>query len=169
MRFDAESYSCGRYPPTSRSIKPFPSIRVGMMIFPSFGLLSLPGVRRGLSSLALASSLASGLAGAQPPARAGDTVGAVSQGTADEHSQLALVMRELNLLDRVTEHAAASAPQERARYHFDYARLRRDLQRVRTGIHDYLVPQRAQPRDPVPMAGDYVRHDAAPGQKATTP
>ncbi|MBW6134426.1 hypothetical protein KZ847_29120, partial [Pseudomonas aeruginosa] len=24
---------------------------------------------------------------------------------------------------------------------------------------DYLVPQRAQPRDPVPLAGDYVRRD----------
>ena len=67
----------------------------------------------------------------------------------------------LDLLDRLAEHAAHTAPQERARYHFDYARLRADLNRVRAGLQDYLVPQRAQPRDPVPLAGDYVRRDRA--------
>jgi len=36
-----------------------------------------------------------------------------------------------------------------------------DLKRVRAGLQDYLVPQRAQPRDPVPLAGDYVRRDRA--------
>jgi len=69
--------------------------------------------------------------------------------------------RQLNLIDRLAEHAANTAPQERARYHFDYARLRADLNRVRAGLQDYLVPQRAQPRDPVPLAGDYVRRDRA--------
>ena len=48
-----------------------------------------------------------------------------------------------------------------ARYHFDYARLRADMKRVRAGLQDYLAPQRAQPRDPVPLAGDYVRRDRA--------
>ena len=28
-----------------------------------------------------------------------------------------------------------------------------------TGVQDFLVPQRAQPRDPVPLAGDYLRRD----------
>lgn len=137
------------------------------MIFPDFASRSVPGIQRGLSGLALACLCS--LACAQQPARAGDEAGAVPQGTADEHSQLALVERQLGLLDRVTEHAAATAPEAPARYHFDYVRLRQDLQRVRTGIHDYLVPQRAQPRDPVPMADDYVRHDATSGQKASTP
>ncbi|NCT86158.1 raqprd family integrative conjugative element protein [Stenotrophomonas acidaminiphila] len=101
---------------------------------------------------ALAVALTIALAGASP-ASAGDA--------SAEHEQLAALSRQLDLIDRLAEHAANTAPQERARYHFDYARLRADLKRVRTGLQDYLVPQRAQPRDPVPLAGDYVRRDRA--------
>ncbi|MGI0888678.1 RAQPRD family integrative conjugative element protein [Pseudomonas aeruginosa] len=78
-----------------------------------------------------------------------------------EREQLAALARQLDLIDHLAEHAANTAPQERARYHFDYARLRADLKRVRAGLQDYLVPQRAQPRDSVPLAGDYVRRDRA--------
>ena len=101
---------------------------------------------------ALALALIIALAGASP-ASAGDATA--------EHEQLAALARQLNLIDRLAEHAANTAPQERARYHCDYVRLRADLQRVRAGLQDYLVPQRAQPRDPVPLAGDYVRRDRA--------
>jgi RAQPRD family integrative conjugative element protein len=62
-------------------------------------------------------------------------------------------------MDPVASQATTPAPPGRARYHFDYARLRADLKRVRTGVQDFLVPQRAQPRDPVPLAGDYLRRD----------
>ncbi|MDT3709109.1 MAG: RAQPRD family integrative conjugative element protein [Pseudomonadaceae bacterium] len=99
---------------------------------------------------ALALALITALAGASP-ASAGDA--------SAEHEQLAALARQLDLIDRLAEHAAHTAPQERARYHFDYARLRADLKRVRTGVQDFLVPQRAQPRDPVPLAGDYLRRD----------
>ena len=101
---------------------------------------------------ALALALIIALAGASP-ASAGDATAAPEQ--------LAAIARQFDLLDRLSEHAAGTAPQERARYHFDYARLRADLKRVRAGLQDYLVPQRAQPRDPVPLAGDYVRRDRA--------
>lgn len=101
---------------------------------------------------ALALALIIALAGASP-ASAGDATA--------EHEQLAALARQLDLLDRLAEHAANTAPQARARYHFDYARLRADLKRVRAGLQDYLVPQRAQPRDPAPLAGDYVRRDRA--------
>jgi len=101
---------------------------------------------------ALALVLAVALANASP-ASAGDA--------SAEHEQLAAFARQLDLIDRLAEHAAHTAPQARARYHFDYARLRADLKRVRAGLQDYLVPQRAQPRDPVPLAGDYVRRDRA--------
>lgn len=101
---------------------------------------------------ALALALIIALAGASP-ASAGDATA--------EHEQLAAIARQFDLIDRLSEHAAGTAPQERARYHFDYTRLRADLKRVRTGLQDYLVPQRAQPRDPVPLAGDYVRRDRA--------
>ena len=84
-----------------------------------------------------------------------------AEGLASEREQLAALARQLNLIDRLAEHAANTAPQERARYHFDYVRLHADLQRVRAGLQDYLVPQRAQPRDPFPLAGDYVHRDRA--------
>lgn len=74
-----------------------------------------------------------------------------------EREVLASVVRQLDLLDRLAERAAAVSPPDRARYHFDHARLREDVKRVRAGVQDYLVPQRAQPRDPVPLAGDYTR------------
>ncbi|MCY1397873.1 Plasmid protein [compost metagenome] len=89
---------------------------------------------------------------ALPPAIAAGTL-------VTEHEQLAALARQLDLIDRLAEHAVGTAPQERARYHFDYLRLRADLTHVRAGLQDYLVPQRAQPRDPVPLAGDYRRHD----------
>jgi len=76
-----------------------------------------------------------------------------------QREQLAALARQLDLIDRLAEHAAHTAPQTRERYHFDYARLRADLQRVRTGVQDFLVPQRAQPRDPAPLTGDYTRRD----------
>jgi RAQPRD family integrative conjugative element protein len=79
-----------------------------------------------------------------------------------EREQLAAVVRQIELADRLAEQATRTAPQERARYHFDYARLHADLERVRAGLQDYLVPQRAQPRDPVPLTGDYVRRDERP-------
>ena len=104
---------------------------------------------RRVPALALALTIA--LAGASPASAA--------DGLASEREQLAALARQLDLIDRLAEHAANTAPQERARYHFDYARLRADLKRVRAGLQDYLVPQRAQPRDPVPLAGDYVRRD----------
>ena len=94
-------------------------------------------------------------AGLQP------AIAADASDNAAEREMLAAVTRQLELLDRLAEHAATTAPQERARYHFDYARLRADLERVRTGVRDYLVPQRAQPRDPVPLVGDYVHRDRA--------
>ena len=57
--------------------------------------------------------------------------------------------------------SADDATAERARYHFDYGRLAADLERVRGGIHDYLTPSRAQPRDPAELLGDYRQPAAA--------
>lgn len=86
--------------------------------------------------------------------------GAIASDSAIEREQLVAVERQLDLADRLAEQAARVSPQDRARYHFDYGRLREDLRRIRGGIQDYLVPLRAQPRDPVPLAGDYVRSSA---------
>ncbi|MCU7371065.1 RAQPRD family integrative conjugative element protein [Paucibacter sp. O1-1] len=89
-----------------------------------------------------------------------------------ERDVLAAVVRQLDLLDRLAERAAAVSPPERARYHFDHARLREDVKRVRAGVQDYLVPQRAQPRDPVSLTGDYTRArstDEKANKEATAP
>ena len=102
-------------------------------------------------------------AGLQP------AIAADASDNAAEREMLAAVTRQLDLLDRLAERAAATAPQERTRYHFDYTRLRADLERVRAGVRDYLVPQRAQPRDPVPLAGDYTRSNPPPDKEAPAP
>lgn len=99
-----------------------------------------------------------------PPAVAADAAD-----NATEREMLAAVTRQLELLDRLAERAAVIAPQKRSRYHFDYARLRADLERMRAGVRDYLVPQRAQPRDPMPLAGDYTRSGAASDKEAPSP
>lgn len=72
-----------------------------------------------------------------------------------EREQLALLTRQLDQINRQVEDLSAQPTQVRGRYHFDYPRLREDLQRVRAGVQDYLTPQRAQPRAPTPMLGDY--------------
>lgn len=74
-----------------------------------------------------------------------------------EREQLATLVRQLDLVNQLADHASTVSPQEHTRYHFDYARLREDLQRVRTGVADYLTPERAQPRDPAPLSGAYTR------------
>lgn len=76
---------------------------------------------------------------------------------ATEHAQLAALIRQLDMIDRLVEHSASLPRQGDSRYHFDYARLHEDIERVRQDIRDYLVPQRAQPRDPVDLLGGYRR------------
>ena len=78
-----------------------------------------------------------------------------------EREVLEALTRHLESARRLAGRAASIAPQDADRYHFDYLRLQGDLARVRAGIKDYLVPQRAQPRDPLPVSGDYARdsHD----------
>lgn len=79
-----------------------------------------------------------------------------------QRRELAAALRQVDALERFVAHSAASRrPDQRERYHFDYPRLRADLARIRVGIQDYLVPQRAQPRDPESLSDGY-RADAEP-------
>lgn len=88
---------------------------------------------------------------------AGLSVAGPSVADADlENERLAALVRQLEILDRIAAQSAASSPVG-TRYHFDYARLRQDLARVRTGIEEYLGPRRAQPRDPQSVSGQYQR------------
>ncbi|MDD1148818.1 raqprd family integrative conjugative element protein [Pseudomonas sp. TNT2022 ID357] len=72
-----------------------------------------------------------------------------------EPELLTALLRQLALADRLAKQSADSAPQERSRYHFDYQRLSADLQRIQVGVHNYLTPQRAQPRDADALLGEY--------------
>ncbi|OCX15345.1 RAQPRD family integrative conjugative element protein [Ectopseudomonas hydrolytica] len=81
--------------------------------------------------------------------------------TTPEHARLAAALRQLDSIERLISQHATHPHEGRARYHFDYARLSADLDRVRAGIRDYLTPTRAQPRDPAVLLGDY-RQPAAP-------
>lgn len=72
-----------------------------------------------------------------------------------EQTQLAIVVRQLDMLDRMAAHGANLPRDDESRFHFDYAGLQGDIARIRAGINQYLSPQRAQPRDLVPLKGDY--------------
>lgn len=98
--------------------------------------------------------------------------GRPSMASADEASErelLAAIIRQLDIIDRLSTDATAVAPQDRHRYHFDHARLRTDVARVRTGVTAYLTPQRAQPRDPEQLSGEYGRSEDARAIKASKP
>ena len=81
-----------------------------------------------------------------------------------EQDQLSLVQQQLNIIERLAtqaETASTSEPDER--YRFDYPRLIQDIQRIHQGVHGYLSPSRAQPRDPSELVGDY-RLDTPPAE-----
>lgn len=77
-----------------------------------------------------------------------------------ENAQLAALIRQLDLLDRLA-HQSAQVSSTAGRYHFDYARLHADIARMRVGIQDYLSPPRAQPRDAEMLSGEYRRDERA--------
>lgn len=80
-------------------------------------------------------------------------------------AELTALMRQLENMERQAEHDAASANPRLTseRYHFDYTRLQEDLHHIREGIHDFLTPDRAQPRVPVVLHGDYRQELADQG------
>ena len=85
------------------------------------------------------------------------TSGAFASDPDLHHHELASALHQLDLLEHlVTTVASTYQPSPSDRYHFDYTRLREDLQRVRAGIQAYLSPPRAQPREPEPLSGDYL-------------
>lgn len=77
--------------------------------------------------------------------------------TVSEATDLASLLRQLDVIERLAEDSARLPHDDSSRYHFDYQRFHDDVQRMRQGIRDHLSPQRAQPRDPLPLQGDYRR------------
>ncbi len=86
---------------------------------------------------------------------------AISSDTTQEPARLSGLLRQLDLIERLAEDSARLPRDETSRYHFDYPRFRDDVQRIRQGIRDHLSPQRAQPRDQLPLSGDYHREAEA--------
>ncbi|WP_300719542.1 RAQPRD family integrative conjugative element protein [Pseudomonas sp.] len=82
---------------------------------------------------------------------------AKSSDTTQEPACLADLIRQLDLIERLAEDSARLPRDDTLRYHFDYNRFRDDVQRMRQGIRDHLSPQRAQPRDPLPLSAEYRR------------
>jgi len=78
-----------------------------------------------------------------------------------ERAYFASLLCPIDVLERLVQQAALSAANS-GRYHFDFARLRSDIARMRAGIEDYLSPRRAQPRDPTELSADYRREELAP-------
>lgn len=75
----------------------------------------------------------------------------------DERQQLSLILRQLDALDRVAKSGASFTVDTAGRYRFDYPRLTTDIELIRQGINEYLIPSRAQPRDPPDLTGHYIR------------
>ncbi len=89
-------------------------------------------------------------------------VPAITADASAERTRLAAVLRQLDLVDRLIDDSAESASIRGTRYHLDYARLRGDISRIRTGIEEYLTPARAQPRDDEALNGTYAAEGNTP-------
>jgi len=86
-----------------------------------------------------------------------------------EQERLTIALRQLDSIERLVATQAEQPLNERARYYFDYARLNADLERIRAGIHGYLSPSRAQPRDASQLFGDYRQATVVPADTEGTP
>ncbi len=81
-----------------------------------------------------------------------------------EHAHLALLIRQLDMLDRTANESRALSQSELNRFYLDYPSLHADIDLIRSGIREYLSPQRAQPRDPVELSGRYIQDGSDDGQ-----
>lgn len=73
-----------------------------------------------------------------------------------EREVLARLAHELVTLEPLIREAEVQADHE-ARIRFQYDWLRQDLARVRMGIQKHINSPRAEPRQVVPLRGDYRR------------
>jgi len=81
-----------------------------------------------------------------------------------EQEQLGLIQQQLDTIERLTTRTETASTSETVEpYRFDYPQLNQDIQRIRQGVHNYLSPSRAQPRDPGELVGDY-RLDTLPAE-----
>lgn len=92
------------------------------------------------------------------------TAGAYAQ-ESTEQIELTAMVRQIDWMQHIAAQKAShpgDTRYTRSRYHFDYQRLSADLIRMRSGISDYLTPERAQPRDPLELDGHYRQNNPDP-------
>ena len=83
-------------------------------------------------------------------------------GVRDEiaRQDLALIQDQLAQIQRIVDRLEGRVGEfdpHTTRVFLDVPRLRRDLEAVAEGIDDVLEPPRLPPRQPAPLAGDYLR------------
>ncbi len=74
-----------------------------------------------------------------------------------EQTNLNLILRQLDTIDRITRSSESLPAEDGSRYTFDYPRLRAEIELIRQGIKAYQSPARAQPRHPPELTGHYLR------------
>jgi len=81
-----------------------------------------------------------------------------------EARELGLIIKQLDAIDQAANRSKlATTPSGESRYHFDYAQLAQDLQRVRRGLNDYMAPSRAQPNELTQLSGAYRANEPTAG------
>ena len=90
------------------------------------------------------------------------TLCGLSTAVASEQSELAQAVRQLNAAEQALMRAQNQARTEvKHRFYFDYPSARADINKVRSGINNYINSERAQPRNPKKLknlSGDYERN-----------
>ena len=81
---------------------------------------------------------------------------------ASEATNLELILRQLDAIDRIARASEALPVQDDARYFFDYPRFASEVEMMRQGIKAYQTPMCAQPRQAPELTGHYLR----PGKPA---
>ncbi|MGX3020368.1 integrative conjugative element protein, RAQPRD family [Ursidibacter sp. B-7004-1] len=81
---------------------------------------------------------------------------------ADEQAELEQAIRQLESAKQALVRAQSQAKSTniKTRFYFDYAKARKEIDMVRSGIHYYLNNDRAQPRNPGDvrtLTGEYER------------
>lgn len=77
-----------------------------------------------------------------------------------QRRDLAVIQTQLEQIGHVVdrlEARQANADPTSARLYLDIRQLRADLTQIAEGIDGYLAPPRLPPRQPLPLAGDYLR------------
>lgn len=80
---------------------------------------------------------------------------------ASEATNLELIVRQLDAIDRLVRTSETLPTADNARYFFDYSRLTAEVELIRQGIKAYQTPSRAHPRMPPDLTGHYTRQRAS--------